>query len=86
MAQLEGAALEDVSEMLKVTAADHLKFVIQLDRSDGYSSGSVGGLSDFKTTKLGTGRFWVLDVVYENQNGELVGTESYTAFGYRRKS
>jgi len=46
----------------------------------------IRSVSDFKTTKLGTGRFWVLDVVYENQNGELVGTESYTAFGYRRKS
>ena len=39
-----------------------------------------------KTTKLGTGRFWVIDVVYENQNGEHVGTESYTGFGYRRDS
>ena len=46
----------------------------------------IRSVSDFKTTKLGTGRFWVLDVVYENQSGELVGTESYTAFGYRRKS
>jgi acyl dehydratase len=37
-----------------------------------------------KTTKLGTGRFWVLDVEYENQKGEKVATESYTGFGYRR--
>ena len=37
-----------------------------------------------KTTKLGTGRFWVIDVIYENQKGEHVGTESYTGFGYRR--
>jgi acyl dehydratase len=39
-----------------------------------------------KTTKLGTGRFWVIDVVYENQKGEHVGTESYTGFGYRREA
>jgi len=39
-----------------------------------------------KTTKLGTGRFWVIDVVYENQKGKHVGTESYTGFGYRRDS
>jgi len=39
-----------------------------------------------KTTKLGTGRFWVIDVVYENQKGEHVGTESYTGFGYRRQA
>ena len=41
-------------------------------------------VSEPKTTKLGTGRFWVIDVIYENQNGGWVGTESYTGFGYRR--
>ena len=37
-----------------------------------------------KTTKLGAGRFWVIDVEYHNQNGDMVGIESYTGFGYRR--
>lgn len=37
-----------------------------------------------KTTKLGTGRFWVIDIEYHNQRGELVGVESYTGFGYKR--
>jgi acyl dehydratase len=41
-------------------------------------------VSDEKQTKLGLGRFWVLDVEYENQKGEKVATESYTGFGYRR--
>ena len=41
-------------------------------------------VSDEKTTKLGTGRFWVIDVVYANQEGDLVAVESYTGFGYRR--
>jgi acyl dehydratase len=41
-------------------------------------------VSDEKTTKLGTGRFWVIDVEYENPRGQLVGVESYTGFGYRR--
>jgi uncharacterized protein len=41
-------------------------------------------VSDQKTTKLGTGRFWVIDVEYTNQSGALVGVESYTGFGYRR--
>ena len=41
-------------------------------------------VSDEKTTKLGTGRFWVIDVVYRNQRNELVGVETYTGFGYRR--
>ena len=37
-----------------------------------------------KQTKLGTGRFWVIDVEYHNDRGELVGVESWTGFGYRR--
>jgi acyl dehydratase len=41
-------------------------------------------VSEPKTTKLGSGRFWVIDVEYQNQKGEWVGTESYTGFGYRR--
>lgn len=42
---------------------------------------SVSGL---KTTRLGTGRFWVLDMEIENQNGELCAIESYTGYGYKR--
>ena len=41
-------------------------------------------VSDEKTTRLGTGRFWVIDVEYHNQRGDLVAVESYTGFGYRR--
>jgi acyl dehydratase len=41
-------------------------------------------VSDEKTTRLGTGRFWVIDVEYRNQRGDLVAVESYTGFGYRR--
>jgi uncharacterized protein len=41
-------------------------------------------VSEEKTTKLGTGRFWVIDVVYNNQDGDLVAVESYTGFGYQR--
>ena len=42
-------------------------------------------VSPEKTTKLGTGRFWVIDVEYRNSRGELCGVESYTGFGYRRQ-
>lgn len=41
-------------------------------------------VSGEKTTKLGTGRFWSIDIVYTNQDDVLVGIESYTGFGYRR--
>ena len=37
-----------------------------------------------KTTKLGTGRFWIIEVEIENQNGELCAVESYTGFGYKK--
>ena len=42
-------------------------------------------ISEPKTTKLGHGRFWVIDVEYLNQEDNLLGVESYTAFGYRRE-
>ncbi len=41
-------------------------------------------ISPPKETKLGKGRFWVIEVEYLNQNGELVGKESYTGYGYKR--
>ena len=37
-----------------------------------------------KTTKLGTGRFWVIDVEYLFLFDDVVGVETYTGFGYRR--
>ncbi|MHB8329310.1 MAG: FAS1-like dehydratase domain-containing protein [Acidimicrobiales bacterium] len=43
-------------------------------------------VSEEKTTKLGTGRFWVIDVEYHNQRGDLVAVETYTGFGYRRSA
>lgn len=41
-------------------------------------------ISGIKTTKLGSGRFWLIDVEYRNQKGDLVGVDSITGFGYRR--
>jgi hypothetical protein len=41
-------------------------------------------VSEPKTTKLGTGRFWVIDVEYRNGDGALVGVETFTGFGYRK--
>ena len=42
-------------------------------------------VSGVKSTKLGCGRFWTIDVEYRNGRGELCGVESYTGFGYRRE-
>jgi uncharacterized protein len=41
-------------------------------------------VSEPKSTRLGTGRFWVIDVPYRNQRDEVVGIETFTGFGYRR--
>ena len=38
-----------------------------------------------KTTKLGSGRFWVIDVEFRNQRDQVVGVETYTGFGYVRE-
>jgi hypothetical protein len=41
-------------------------------------------VSGIKKTRVGMGRFWVIDVEYSNQKGELCAVESFTGFGYRR--
>ena len=43
-------------------------------------------VSPLKQTKLGRGRFWVIDVEYVNARDTWVGTETYTGFGYRRST
>jgi acyl dehydratase len=48
------------------------------------SSQILRSVSAEKTTKVGTGRFWVIDVEYRNQDGALVGVETYTGYGYRK--
>jgi len=39
-------------------------------------------VSDEKSTRLGVGRFWVIDVEHRNQQDELNGVETWTGFGY----
>jgi hypothetical protein len=41
-------------------------------------------VSVIKQARVGKGRFWVIDVEYSNQRGELCAIESFTGFGYRR--
>ena len=52
---------------------------------DRITSGQIlRSVSDTKTARVGTGRFWVIDVEYRNQHGALVGVETWTGFGYRK--
>ena len=46
----------------------------------------VRSISELKDTKVGRGRFWVIDVECFNQHEEFVGRETYTCLGYRRAS
>ena len=45
---------------------------------------TIKSISDVKQTKVGAGRFWVIEVETTNQHGEHVGTDIYTCLGYRR--
>ena len=45
---------------------------------------TLRSISEEKTNRLGTGRYWVIDVETRNQREEWVGTETYNCFGYRR--
>ena len=38
-----------------------------------------------KTTKLGTGRFWNIEVIYENMKGDLLVREEIAGFGYKKE-
>jgi hypothetical protein len=48
---LEDAAVGDLKEMLAVGGSDTLRFVVQVDRSPGYSPRAVPGLGDWTSTK-----------------------------------
>ena len=44
----------------------------------------LSSVSDVKTTRVGTGRFWNIEVHYENAKGELLVREDIAGFGYRK--
>ena len=78
--------LKDALELPEAVMSDsEVAFHEPVRPGDVISSSQVlRSLSEPKTTKLGTGRFWVIDVPYRNQDGVVVGVETFTGFGYRR--
>jgi hypothetical protein len=69
-----------------IITANELKFGVPVKLGDRLQTYQVlRSISDVKTNKLGTGRYWVLDVMFENQLGEFVGKDSYTAFAYQKE-
>ncbi len=48
------------------------------------TSERVEMIGDERSTRLGKGREWVVAVTYRNQQGDVVGVETYRMFAYRR--
>ncbi|MFN2641579.1 MAG: MaoC family dehydratase N-terminal domain-containing protein [Actinomycetota bacterium] len=44
----------------------------------------VREIGEMKTSRLGTGRDWTIDVTSRNQRGDVLGIETNVMFGYRR--
>ena len=90
----EGLALKvhfDLKEKLGLPEAimsdDELVFHAPVRPGDRVRSYQIlRAVSDVKTTKLGRGRFWTIEVFYENQKGELLVEERITGFGYNREA
>jgi acyl dehydratase len=47
-----------------------------------YMRERVVDVSQEKTTRVGTGNFWTIEVIYSNQKGEDVGLQRLHMFGY----
>jgi hypothetical protein len=88
----EGLALRthfDLKEALDVPdaimSADELIFYEPVRMGERVRQYQIlASVSDPKTTKLGTGRFWNIEVVYENMRGDLLVREEIAGFGYRK--
>ena len=78
--------LKDRLDLPEAVMTDNeVTFATPVRPGDGISMSQVlRSISEPKTTKLGTGRFWVIDVDYRNQHGDQVGVETFTGFGYKR--
>ena len=62
------------------TEVEYFKPLILGDRV--YMRERVVDVSPEKTTRVGTGNFWTIEVIYSNQKGEDVGLQRLYMFGY----
>jgi acyl dehydratase len=46
------------------------------------TSQTVAQISGERTNRLGTGRYWRIDVTYTNDREDVLGIETYNMFGY----
>lgn len=80
----------DVKQLLGLPEAiitgNELEFGMPVCEGDRLHSYQVlESISEVKRNRLGVGRYWVVAVIFENQRGEFVGRDRYTAFGYSKE-
>jgi uncharacterized protein len=78
--------LKDVFDLPDgVVSANEITFYAPVRLGDRITTTqTIRDISDEKTTRVGTGRFWTIDVAHRNQDGELKGVETYEMFSYKR--
>jgi hypothetical protein len=68
-----------------IVAATESVFLLPVREGDQLSrTETVREIGDVRTTRLGTGRNWTIDVAHRNQDGDVAGVESYEMFSYRK--
>jgi hypothetical protein len=68
-----------------IVAATESVFLLPVRDGDRLSrTETVREVGDVRTTRLGTGRNWTIDVTHRNQDGDVAGVESYEMFSYRK--
>lgn len=85
--QLALQAHFDVKRLLRfpdaIITENALEFGAPVVAGDSLHSYQVlQSVSERKRNRLGEGRYWVVDIVFENQQRVFVGRDRYTAFGY----
>jgi acyl dehydratase len=79
---LSGLELEGCTATLAVNAVQEYEQPLRYGDTLTFTS-KIDAISEEKTTRLGTGHFITTKDTYRNQNGEIVGTHSFTLFRYR---
>lgn len=79
---LSGLEFEGCDATLAVTAIQEYEQPLRYGDTLTVSS-KIASISDEKTTRLGSGHFVTTVDTFRNQDGDIVGTHSFTLFRYR---
>ena len=83
---LEPFAIADIEEMLAAKTGAAVRFVVQLDRHDGYSNKGFGGIADFTGTKrllIQAGKATVIEDLGELSTGAAKTLADFVAWGVK---